>query len=414
MSEVSSDPFAALTRAHIFNGLDPAGIVCEPLTPLAITDIPPRPWAYGKFLMFGEAGAIGAVDGGGKGNMAVAIALTMITGRELLGERACRTGPVAIITYEDKELEWRRRIAAACIEGGLDYDSVIGSVYFIKRKRGRIAFAASGSRGDVTFPDGDAIIAHLKAIGAVMLIIDPFNHAHGLADGNNNALIAQVAEEISRVAEESGVAVLVLHHLRKGAKGDPDDFMGALSLRATFRAVRILTRMLPQQAEQLKIPVKHRWRYMRIAGSKENYAPPAEFTTWYELKSVDLGNGAGIYEDGDSVAITKVWCPQSAFDGVSTLQIAEIFERLRTPPGEGLRWSPDVRSDEWPGKIIAEIIQKDDGAAQNIINTWKDTNVFNTDKYKHPKKRQLRDYIELNEAKAAEILANVYLEPDTE
>jgi RecA-family ATPase len=75
--------------------------------------IPPRPWAYGHFLLFGQAAVIGAVDGCGKGAQAVAIALAMITGRELLGERVWRTGPVAIITDEDDEMEWRRRIAAA-------------------------------------------------------------------------------------------------------------------------------------------------------------------------------------------------------------------------------------------------------------------------------------------------------------
>jgi hypothetical protein len=42
-------------------------------------------------------------------------------------------------------------------------------------------------------------------------------------------------------------------------------------------------------------------------------------TIWYEFKSVDLGNGAGIYPDGDSVAVTKIWNPKSAFEGVSAL-----------------------------------------------------------------------------------------------
>jgi hypothetical protein len=44
----------------------------------------------------------------------VGISLSHITGRPLLGEKVWRTGPVAIITYEDDQEESHRRIAAAC------------------------------------------------------------------------------------------------------------------------------------------------------------------------------------------------------------------------------------------------------------------------------------------------------------
>ena len=58
---------------------------------------------------------MGAVDGGGKGAIAVSMALAMITGKSLLDEKVWRPGPVAIISYEDDEEEWHRRIAAAFI-----------------------------------------------------------------------------------------------------------------------------------------------------------------------------------------------------------------------------------------------------------------------------------------------------------
>jgi hypothetical protein len=174
-------------------------LVCETIAPHSIVQIPPRPWAYGKFLLFGCASVIGAVDGGGKGAMAVAIALSMITGRSLLGERVWRTGPVAIVTYEDKIDEWDRRIAAACIHYSIDYESVIGQFHFLIHKdRSHIRFAAQ-SRDGTTFPDSTNIIQRLKEIDAVLLIIDPFNQAHDTEDGNNNVAIARVAGEISRI-----------------------------------------------------------------------------------------------------------------------------------------------------------------------------------------------------------------------
>src|SRR5215469_17675276 len=202
---------------------DETPIVCETLEPIPITSIAPRTWAYGNFLLFGHAAVLGAVDGGGKGAHAVAIALSMITGRELLGDKVWRTGPVVIITYEDDQMEWRRRIAAACLHHDIDYDAVISSFYFITRPRSQITFAARlTSPGEVSrigFPHSEAIIQHLKAVKPALFIVDPFNRAHALEDGNSNVMIALVAGEISRIAAEAGCAALVLHHLRKGSNG---------------------------------------------------------------------------------------------------------------------------------------------------------------------------------------------------
>jgi RecA-family ATPase len=213
----------------------------------------------------------------------------MITGRPLLGEHVWRTGPVAIVTYEDDEIEWRRRIAAACLHYEIHYEDVIGSFYLITRPGARVRFATRGTRDAIEFPDGDAIVRHLIEIGAVLLIIDPFNHTHDIEDGNNNALIARVAAEIGRIARESSAAVLLLHHLRKASTGSTDDFMGATSLRATLRSVRILARMSGDLAEKMGLPRNQAWRYSCIAATKGNYAPPLGIAIWYRLEGVKLG-----------------------------------------------------------------------------------------------------------------------------
>jgi len=308
-------------------------LVCKAPEPHTIASIPPRTWAYGRYLLFGSASALGGIDGAGKGAIALVMALSFITGRALLGEHVWRKGPVAIITYEDDETEWRRRIAAACIHYGIDYESVIGSFHFIWRPGFRVCLAAPSFRSNtVMFPDGDAIIRHLKHISAVLLMVDPFNHAHALEDGNSNAMVAKVAGELTRIAQESATATLVLHHLRKGATGDPDDLMGAVALRATFRSVRIIARMLAEQAKQLSLPPTQAWRYTRISGSKENYAPPPELTTWYKLESIELDNGADIYGEGDNVQVATLWQAPDTFEGLLRSKIAEIFAAVRSPP----------------------------------------------------------------------------------
>jgi hypothetical protein len=362
--------------------------------------------------LFGEAAALGAIDGGGKGAMAVAIALSMITGRDLLGERVWRTGPVGIVTYEDDQVEWERRIAAACLHYNINYEAVIGSFHFFTRPGGRISFAAMGPHG-VVFPDGDAIIAHLKRIGAALLIIDPFNHAHQLEDGNSNVAIAKVAGEVGRIARESGAAALVLHHLRKGSTGIADDLMGATSLRATFRSCRILARMTENEGKDLQLPRGQAWRHSRIAATKANFAPPPELATWFRLESVKLGNGDELYQDGDSVQVTTRWTPPSAFEGLALDTIAAIFADLRAGPGNGQFYSPDKRAKSWAGIVIVKVGGKSEKEAGSILNTWIKNGVLIKDRYENDHREEVAR-VTLSETKAAEILGALYTKPETD
>jgi hypothetical protein len=377
-------------------------LIAARLDPAPIHLIPPRPWAYGHFLLFGSAAVLGAVDGGGKGAIAVAILLATITGNPLLGEHVWRTGPVAIVSYEDDEAEWRRRIAAACIHYTLDYAVVVAGVRFIRRPDGqdRVTFGAHSDAG-VVFPDSAAIVARLKETGAVLLIVDPFNHAHALDDGNSNTLIARVAGEMTRIAQVTEAAVLVLHHLRKGANGNPDDLMGATSLRATFRSCRILARMPPEVAE--KMSITDSWRYIRVAGSKENYAPPPERGTWYRLLGVSLGNVTALYPEGDNVAVATPWQPRPLFEGMDGPTLAAVFAALR----QG-QWGPakQAKHTPWAGKVLIETGGRSEREAIQIVTAWIESGVLVKDTHYHAASKNNVGIVTLNEAKVAEILAS--------
>jgi len=126
-----------------------------------ISDIPPRPWAYGRFMLFGSAAVIGAVDGAGKGTIAVGMLLAYITGLPLLGERIWRKGPVVILAYEDDQNEWRRRIAAGCIHHKLDYETIIASVHFVDKPGDKVTLAQQTQNG-IEFPDHARLVFFLK------------------------------------------------------------------------------------------------------------------------------------------------------------------------------------------------------------------------------------------------------------
>jgi hypothetical protein len=383
-----------------------ADLRCSCLTPIGASNIPPRQWAYGRFLLFGSAGVIGAVDGAGKGAIAVVKAIAMITGKPLLGERVWRTGPVAIISYEDDIEEWHRRLAAACIHFEVDYEYVLANIHFIHRPGGRIVFAERIVTGRTTlFPDGDEIIGHLRRLGAVLLVVDPFNNAHTLDDGNNNVMIARVAEEISRIAREAHVAVLLLHHLRKGSTGSLDDLMGATSLRANFRSCRILARMTADEASALNLNTNEAWRHLRIAGTKANYAPPPDKATWFRLASVALGNPADIYQDGDEVGVATPWQAPAAFDGIDLPTLARIFDRLRGEPEPGWFYSEHPRAKFPARSVIVEEAGKSPEQASAVLKTWAKNGVFTTCGYRTPTGND-GSRIALNEAKVVEILTH--------
>ena len=343
--------------------------------------IPPRQWAYGRYLLFGEAAILAGIDGGGKGSMTVAIVLSFVTGRRLLGEKVWRPGPVVIISYEDSQDEWRRRIKAACIHYQLDYEECVSQIYFLNpaaADSGRISFGKLAEENEA-FSDADEVIDAIQSVGAVLFIIDPFNQCHNMPDGNSNVMVAQVASEIARVCHETGAAGLALHHLRKSQTGAADDILGAVALRATFRSARVLCRMTTEEARAVQIPEKERFRYSRISDGKENYAPPMDRSTWVKLESIELGNGDNCtYPEGDNVQVTVRWEPPKPFEGMDYDVLSAIFDRI----GEGPEGKPGLYSSapnaktRWVGLPVIEKAGKSKQVAGTIIKAWLDNGLL--------------------------------------
>lgn len=379
---------------------------CVALPKIDPAAIPPRPWVYGSFLLRGQTAVLAAVDGGGKGAMAVVIMLSIITGRPLLDERVWRTGPVAVVTYEDDMDEWQRRIAAACDHYGVDYLHALDNIRFLTRPRDRIVIAAT-HEGQTIFPDGDDMAFALCAMGAAMLIVDPLNHAHGFEDGNNNTMMAKVAAELNRIASDSGAAILVLHHLRKGSTGHADDMMGATSIRATFRSSRILARMTVDDARPLGLE-REAWRYSRVSGSKENYAPPPDKATWYRLASMRLNNGTEEYPDGDTIQVTTTWTPPPIFEGVDVTALTAIFQAIRTGLPAGERHSPNRNAAKrWVGQSIMDATGMTAERATLIVKKWFKDGVLKKDTYKSPATRRMEASVILDEVQAAAIIGQI-------
>jgi hypothetical protein len=83
---------------------------------VSFSNIPHRQWLYGFDLVRGETTVIGSPGGVGKSSLAIGMAISIATGRELLGEKV-RGGDdlkVLLINAEDGGTEIQRRIWAFC------------------------------------------------------------------------------------------------------------------------------------------------------------------------------------------------------------------------------------------------------------------------------------------------------------
>jgi hypothetical protein len=349
----------------------------------------------------GSAAVLGAVDGGGKGSITVAMILSVITGNAYLGEKVWKGGPVAVVSYEDDEDEWERRLSSACLYYNLDLALIMPQVHFIYREDDRITFGTNSSEG-VVFPDSDMVIEKLKEIRPVMTVVDPFNHAHGLDDGNNNTMIAKVAGEVTRIARVCNCAVLTLHHLRKGSTGSADDLMGATSLRATFRSCRVLARMSGEEARRLDISDEDKWRFIRVAGSKENYAPPPEKSTWFKLESVKLENPNEEYPAGDNIGVATMWAPPKMCDGMNDEQLRAVFEAYKV---DDANYAPTRGNNvlPWAGVPLIKLAGRTDHRAAKIIKSWLDCGLLFRQEFKDEKSRP-RTRVMLDVPKSQEVL----------
>jgi AAA domain len=187
-----------------------------------------------------------------------------------------------------------------------------------------------------------------------LLIIDPFVACHAVPENDNGAINA-VCRQWAMLAEETGCAVELVHHVRKGAVGQiehsVDDARGAGALLAAARSVRVLNRMTADEAS--RAGVSNPRSYFRIDTGKANMAPPAESSTWRQIVSQPLGNDRGEVR-GDSVGVVVQWAwPDFAGaltpDDVRAIQGAVSAEE----------WRADVRAKNWAGRAVAEALGLD-------------------------------------------------------
>lgn len=183
-----------------------------------------------------------------------------------------------------------------------------------------------------------------------VVIVDPFVSSHAVRENSNEAIDA-IAKRWKRLAQETGCAVVLVHHTKKlsGREVTAEDGRGAVALRDAARIVLTLNPMSQTEADKCGVtdPALRR-SLVRLDTGKANRTPLAE-ATWIKLESQCLDNGD---ERGpaDYVGVARVWKKPDVFHGMSTWHLYMVQQELAASD-----WRENAQANDWVGYLVARV-----------------------------------------------------------
>ncbi|MGE3875950.1 MAG: AAA family ATPase [Parvibaculaceae bacterium] len=344
--------------------LTPGRIKATPWSWQDPAKIPPRRWLYGVHRLRQFVSVTFAPGGMGKTSLLLTEALAQVTGRPLLGEIVHERAKVWMWNGEDPMEEIHRRIAAACIAHDIRANEIEGRL-FIDSGRDMPMIVVRKVRDDLLIaePVVEAIIEQIEQNRVDTLIIDPFVLSHSVPE-NDNTAIDRVVRQWARIADITGCAIELVHHVRKGSIGQSEftveDGRGAVALLAAARSARVLNRMSKEEGETAEVE-NHR-QFFRIDNGKANLAPPADKTKWHRIESVALPNG-------DNVGAVVAW---KWPDPLAGLTVNNLIDVQKAVDGKQLRRSSQAA--DWIGYAIAKVAglnaEKDKARINAMVGLW--------------------------------------------
>jgi hypothetical protein len=331
-------------------------------------------------------------------------AVALAAGRAILGEPVHHSVPAWVLDLEDPPEEANRRLAACLALHRLDAAAVRGRLYLHAGRQRRVCVAALDGGLAITFPDRDAVAEAAAARGIGLIVVDPFVKSHAL-DENSNPHMDAAATAWAEVAERSGAAVLLVHHVRKLGSNplDVEAARGAKALTDAARSAAILSPMTEEEAGRLDVPAAERWRLVRLDDAKANMAPRAEAALWFRLASIRLGNGTPAYPAGDAVQAVQPWQPPSPFADLPAAEANRALDLIAAGPEPGLLYTAHYRGAEnsrrWAGRVLVERCGLAEGAAGRVIALWLRSGLLEETEYRDPTQRKPRRGVRVVDAK---------------
>ena len=261
---------------------------------------PPRPWAYGTFLMYRAVSGIAAPPGVGKTTFSAQLGISFALDREFGPWKPAPGGGGKVWLYngEEPQDELDRRFMAAAYEAGVP-DHVAAERFSYNSgldEKLQLVRVDPNTKEIQRHPDVDAIKAIIKDHGFKLFIIDPLIEFNGATeDGEGLKAASGIMREI---ANDCDCAVLFFHHTPKTsnsdtAAGDANAMRGGGPLIGAARFVSTMFAMSAKDADEYDIPKNERHKYVRFDDAKANMGVLSGEPIWWVKLGVSLDNAEG-------------------------------------------------------------------------------------------------------------------------
>jgi hypothetical protein len=355
--------------------------------------IPPRAWLLGNMFCRSYASALLAGGGTGKTALRMVQYLALASGRPLSGEHVFERTRVLIVSLEDDVHELRRRLEAAMQHHKVERDDIKGWLFLAApgRAGGKIMTIDPFGR-----PAVGGLVAKLSRTITSrkidLVALDPFIKCHGVPENDNN-MIDAVVQALTELAVEHNIAVDTPHHISKGASdpGNADRGRGASASKDAWRLVYTMSPMTIEEAKAFGLSEAMRRSLVRVDSGKVNIAPPMTEARWFRIIGISIGNGGGLYPNGDEVQTVVPWKPPETFAGLNSVGLNLILDEIEAGLPDGSRFS-DAPSAT--GRAAWRIIEKHcptkpEAICRDIIKSWLKSGLLISRDYSNPATRKL-------------------------
>jgi hypothetical protein len=358
--------------------------------------IPRRPWAVPGYLMRGSVTVLSGQGAGGKSSLVVRWTINAATGQAI--GQFIPSAPLKVVNYntEDDRDEQQRRYSAALKASGHDPDVMQDIIRCGPEDVGTL-FERDQATGRITPTAAMAQLEELCVSNAAdVLFCDPLAELHNAEENDNTAMRAVVAAFRS-LAKRLNIAVVILHHDRKGnsAPGDMDRVRGASAISGAVRVMLTLTTMTEEEADKLGIRPEERRRHFRIDGAKSNYAPTQD-AEWWRLAAYEI-------ENGEQIAACMPWQAPSPWAGLQWDQITRIMAEIEAGPGRaGALWMVDKKGAFWAGHVLIKHSSLNEKQAGVLLKAWEANGVLQQQAFTNEHRMERNGYT-VNQTRVSEM-----------
>ena len=298
----------------------------------------PRRWLLGNILIRQYVTVLAGSGGGGKTSLAIGWALSLASGKPVMGERVGKPRRV-LIWSEDPPEELSKRVDAAMQIHGLTRADIEDRLLVVSIDELRITIARfSQELREVIAVDVAVLKQIIVANKLDVLVLDPIAELHELEE-NDNVQMSKLMGMVRSVARETKTAILLLHHASKasvdaGKKSAATATRGAGAIVNSARVSMVLNEMTAKDAEDFGIPADERALYGELTRPKANMGPRTFGGDFVKVELVPFGNGDAD-NDEDVVAVSTAWKPSpgSQVERVGDMVLAvQVLQSL--PPQE--------------------------------------------------------------------------------